>query len=181
LHFAEWPGTRSRPGIREVTCGNIVDHLFGYRGPGSTPDNRGGRPGRSRTAISAQNDLVWMGQMMGAERLAAAQIGGSACCRCAAMPRRRASSGGAVIGGGFWPLMHLECGAHVELPVHALLPWPEVAGGLRHGDYLGPVDLVGVPAGHDGRRSFAKDVLEPIGAAPRTAGRSRTCPRAGPR
>ncbi len=34
----------------------------------------------------------------------------------------------------FLPPMDLECRIHVELPVHALLSWPEVAGRLRHGD-----------------------------------------------
>ena len=47
----------------------------------------------------------------------------------------------------FQPLVDLECRVHVELPVHTLLPWPEVGGYLRHGDYLGPVNLVGLPAG----------------------------------
>jgi hypothetical protein len=64
----------------------------------------------------------------------------------------------------FRPLMDLECSVHVELPVHALLPWPEVGGRLGHGDYLGLVDLVGVPIGHNGRRALVEDVLQPIGA-----------------
>ena len=49
----------------------------------------------------------------------------------------------------FRPLTDLECSVDVELPVHALLPWPEVGGRLRHWDYLGPVNLVGVPFGHN--------------------------------
>jgi hypothetical protein len=64
----------------------------------------------------------------------------------------------------FQPPADLECRVHVELPVHALLFWPEVAGRLRHRDDLGPVDLVGVPIGHNGRRAFVEDVLQPIGA-----------------
>lgn len=64
----------------------------------------------------------------------------------------------------FQPLVDLECGVHVELPVHTLLPWPEVAGRFRHGDYLGPVDLVGLSIGHNGRRAAGQDVLQPIGA-----------------
>ena len=64
----------------------------------------------------------------------------------------------------FQPLMDLECRVHVELPVHALLPWPEVGGRLRHRDYLRPLDLVGVLIGHNGRRAFIKDVLQPVGA-----------------
>src|SRR5262249_40930745 len=52
----------------------------------------------------------------------------------------------------------------MELPVHALLPGPEVAGRLSHGDYLGPVNLVGVAVGHNGRRALGEDVLQPIRA-----------------
>ena len=63
----------------------------------------------------------------------------------------------------FQPLTDLECSVHVELPVHALLPWPEVGGRPRHWDYLGPVDLVGVPIVNNGRRAFVEDVLQPIG------------------
>lgn len=59
--------------------------------------------------------------------------------------------------------MDLQRRVHVELPVHALFPWPEVGGCLRHGDDLGPVDLVHVPMGHNGRRAAAEDVLQPIG------------------
>jgi len=62
------------------------------------------------------------------------------------------------------PLTDLECSVYVELPVHALLLWPEVAGGVCHRDHLGPVDLVGVPIGHNGRRALAEHVLQPIGA-----------------
>jgi hypothetical protein len=64
---------------------------------------------------------------------------------------------------GFQPLTDLECSVHVELPVHALLPWLEVGGRPRHWDYLGPVDLVGVPIVNNGRRAFVEDVLQPIG------------------
>ena len=53
---------------------------------------------------------------------------------------------------------------HVELPVHALLPWAEVGGRLGHGDHLGSVDLIRVPIGHNGRRAAVENVLEPIGA-----------------
>ena len=60
--------------------------------------------------------------------------------------------------------MDLERSVHVELPVHALLPRPEVAGRLRHRDYLRPVDLIRVPMGHNGRRASMEDVLQPIGA-----------------
>src|SRR5260370_26856937 len=42
----------------------------------------------------------------------------------------------------FRPLTDLERRADVELPVHALLPWPEVRGRLSHRDHLGLVDLV---------------------------------------
>jgi hypothetical protein len=52
----------------------------------------------------------------------------------------------------------------VELPVHALVLWPEVGGRFRHGDYPRPVDIVGVPIGHNGCRAFVQDVLQPIGA-----------------
>jgi hypothetical protein len=62
------------------------------------------------------------------------------------------------------PLADLECGVYVELPVLALLAGPKVAGRLRHGDHLRPVDLVGAPIGHNGRRALVKDVLQPIGA-----------------
>ncbi len=65
---------------------------------------------------------------------------------------------------GFRALPDLECSVHVELSVHALFPWPEVGGGLRHGDDLGPVYFVGVPVGHDGRRALVEDVLQPLGA-----------------
>jgi hypothetical protein len=58
----------------------------------------------------------------------------------------------------------------VELPVHALLPWAEVGGRLGHGDYLRPVDLVGVSIGHNGRRAFVEDVLQPIRALTIRAG-----------
>ena len=64
------------------------------------------------------------------------------------------------------PLTDPEGQVHVELAVHALLPWPEVGGRLRRRDDLGPVDLVSVPIGHDGRRAFAGDVVEPFGALP---------------
>jgi hypothetical protein len=53
-----------------------------------------------------------------------------------------------------YPLMDLECSVHMELPVHALLPGAEVGGRLGHGDYLWPVDLVGVSNGHNYRRAF---------------------------
>src|SRR5215472_841738 len=94
-------------------------------------------------------------------------FGGSAClphhgsatlCRWASASR--------LLSVSFQPLTDLECGVHAELPVHALLPWPEVDGRLRHRDYLGPVDLVRVPTGHNGSRAFVEDVLEPIGAFP---------------
>ena len=51
----------------------------------------------------------------------------------------------------------------MELPVHALLPWPEVGGRLPHGDHLRPVDLVRVPIGHNGRRASVEDVLRAAG------------------
>ena len=70
----------------------------------------------------------------------------------------------ALLFVSFQPLTDLQCSVHVELPVHALLPWPEVGGRLRHWDYLGLVDLVGVPIGHNGRRASVQDVLQPIGA-----------------
>ena len=63
-----------------------------------------------------------------------------------------------------YPPINLECSAHVELPVHALRLWAEVGGRLGHEDYLRPVDLVGVSIGHNGRRAFAEDVLQPIRA-----------------
>jgi hypothetical protein len=72
--------------------------------------------------------------------------------------------GPAPLSVSFQPLMDLECTVHVELPVHALLPGPEVRGCLRHWDYLRPVDLVGMPIGHNGRRAFGEDVLQPVGA-----------------
>jgi hypothetical protein len=64
----------------------------------------------------------------------------------------------------FQPLMDLECSVNVELPVHALLPWPEVGGRLGHWDYLRVMDLVGVTIGHNGRRAFVEDIFQPIGA-----------------
>jgi hypothetical protein len=64
----------------------------------------------------------------------------------------------------FRPLADLEYSVHVELPVHALLSWPEVGGRLGHWDYLGPVNLVGVPIGDNGRRAFVEDVPQPVGA-----------------
>jgi hypothetical protein len=80
------------------------------------------------------------------------QNGGAA--RLPAMAQLRCSLGiirSLLSSVGLQPLMDLERGVHMELPVHALLPWPEVGGRLRHRDYLGPVDLVGVPVGHNGR------------------------------
>jgi GNAT superfamily N-acetyltransferase len=71
-----------------------------------------------------------------------------------------------VLRVSFRPLADLEGSLHVELPVHALFPWTEVGGRLRHRDYLGQVDLVRVPAGHHGRRAFVEDVLQPVGALP---------------
>ena len=62
--------------------------------------------------------------------------------------------------------MELKGGVYAKLPVHALLPWPEVGRRVRHGDYLGPVDLIRVPIGNNGRRAFVKDVLQPVGALP---------------
>ena len=59
----------------------------------------------------------------------------------------------------FQLLTDLEGGVHVELPVHALLRWPEVAGRLRHGDYLGPVDRVGVAIGDNGGRAPTPDIV----------------------
>jgi hypothetical protein len=64
----------------------------------------------------------------------------------------------------WWPLTYSECGVHVELPVHALLLRPEVTSRIRHWDHLGPVDLVRVPIGHNGRRAGAEDILQPISA-----------------
>jgi hypothetical protein len=64
----------------------------------------------------------------------------------------------------FQALTNLECEVHLKLPVHPLLPWPEVGGRLRHRDDLGPVDLVRVPIGHNGGQAFIQDVLQPIGA-----------------
>jgi len=61
-------------------------------------------------------------------------------------------------------LTELECRVHVELPVHALLPGPKAGGRLRHWDYLWLVDVVRVAVGHNGRRAFVEDVLQPIGA-----------------
>jgi hypothetical protein len=69
----------------------------------------------------------------------------------------------ALLSVSFQPLMGLERGVHVELPVHALLPRPKIGGRLRHRDYLGLVDLVRVPIGHYGRGTFVEDVLQPIG------------------
>jgi hypothetical protein len=70
----------------------------------------------------------------------------------------------------FQPLTDLECGVHVELPVHALLPWPEVGGRLRHRDDLGPVDIVRVPvvtmvAEPLSRTFFSQSVRLPYGRA----------------
>jgi hypothetical protein len=42
----------------------------------------------------------------------------------------------------FQALADLECSVHVELPVHALLSWPEMGSRLLHRDYLRPVHLV---------------------------------------
>src|SRR5215467_3085383 len=64
----------------------------------------------------------------------------------------------------FLPLTDPERSVDVELPVHALLLWPEVAGRIRHRDHLRPVDLVRVPIGHDGRRALAKNILQPVSA-----------------
>ena len=86
---------------------------------------------------------------------------------CRTMARPRSVAGHHPVGHAIselQPLTDLECSVHVELPVHALLHWPEVGGRLHHWDYLGPVDLVGVPIGHNGRRAFVEDVLQPIGA-----------------
>src|ERR1019366_1573480 len=86
-------------------------------------------------------------------------------CRTMARPRSVAGHHPvALLSVSFLSLTDLECRVHVELPVHALLPWPEVGGRLRHGDYLGLIDLVGVPVGHNGRRACIEDVLQPIGA-----------------
>jgi hypothetical protein len=68
--------------------------------------------------------------------------------------------------GIFPPLVDLEGGVHVELPVHALFPGPEVGGRLRHGNHLGPVDLVAAPVGHNAGRAYGEDVLQPVGALP---------------
>jgi hypothetical protein len=69
-----------------------------------------------------------------------------------------------LLSGRFKPLTDPHCSVHVELPVHALLPWREGTGRLRHRDYLGAVDLVRVAVGHNGGRAFIEDVLQPIGA-----------------
>ena len=53
------------------------------------------------------------------------------------MPRRVQAG---LPGGGLRPLTDPEGQVHVELAVHALLPWPEVGGRLRRRDDLGPVD-----------------------------------------
>src|SRR5262249_11585060 len=50
----------------------------------------------------------------------------------------------ALLSVSLYPPIDLERSVHVELPVHALLPWAEVGGRLGHSDYLRPVDLVGV-------------------------------------
>src|SRR5262249_31382116 len=76
----------------------------------------------------------------------------------------RSGPSGCLLSVSFQPLVYLERSIHVELAVHALLSGPEVAGRLPHGDHLGPVDLVTVPIGHNGRRAFVEDVLQPVGA-----------------
>ena len=45
-----------------------------------------------------------------------------------------------------------------------LLLRAEVGGRVGHGDYLRPVDLVGVSTGHNGRRALVEGVLQPIRA-----------------
>ena len=44
---------------------------------------------------------------------------------------RRMGNVAGLLSVSFRPLTDLEGRAHVELPVHALLPWPEVGGRRR--------------------------------------------------
>jgi hypothetical protein len=50
----------------------------------------------------------------------------------------------------------------MELPVHALLSWPEKSSHLRHRDYLRLADFIRLTIAHNGRSAFAKNVLQPI-------------------
>ena len=93
-----------------------------------------------------------------------AALGAGLCNSLGQQDGRRMGNVAGLLSVSFRPLTDLEGRAHVELPVHALLPGPEVAGRLGHGDDLGPVDLVGVPTGHDGGGALAEDVLQPVSA-----------------